>query len=191
MTSQKLPRSRRRASIVRAAAAAFATRGYADTSMTDVAEQADVTRVLLYRHFDSKEALYRAVLDEVVNSLRSTWQLLELDGESSPMAAMQAHLNVARANPDGYRLLWHHADTEQSFAAYAQVIRATLEAIADERVGDAIKPELRPWAAAMLVSNIVEAVLTWLDQGDPLHDDLFVATSTQGITCLVDGWSNG
>mgnify|MGYP001821262168 FL=1 len=157
--------------------------------MTDVADEADVTRVLLYRHFDSKEALYRAVLDRVVELLHDTWH--DLDHTDTPGTAMRAHLVVARIDPDGYRLLWHHAETEPAFAAYAHEIRRLLEAMADERVGAAIKPDLRSWAAAMLVSTIVESVLTWLAHGDPLHDEQFIATSGHGLVRMVDGWSEG
>ena len=59
----------RRAAILRAAAAAFAERGFADTSMDDVAAAAGITRLIVYRHFPSKEALYVAVLEGVRDRL--------------------------------------------------------------------------------------------------------------------------
>jgi AcrR family transcriptional regulator len=64
-----LDRPTRRAAILRAAAAAFAERGFADTSMDDVAGAAGITRLIVYRHFDSKEALYAAVLQHVRDRL--------------------------------------------------------------------------------------------------------------------------
>ena len=64
-----LDRPTRRAAILRAAAAAFAERGFADTSMDDVAAAAGITRLIVYRHFDSKEALYAAVLQHVRDRL--------------------------------------------------------------------------------------------------------------------------
>src|SRR5213593_3372120 len=57
-----LPRAERRDSLLRAAACAFARAGYVHTSMEEIAAAAGVTRLIIYRHFDSKEALYRAVL---------------------------------------------------------------------------------------------------------------------------------
>lgn len=190
MSERKLlPRQDRQASILRASATAFARSGFASTSMSEVAEEAGVTRVLLYRHFDSKDALYRAVLDEVLESLDAAWQHFQT--AESDTAVMRTHVAAARENPDGYRLLWRHADTEPEFATYAQGVRSGLVAMADERVGDAIKPELRAWAMATLITTIVESVLNWLDNGDAIHDEQFISTSTSGMIMLVDGWSRG
>ena len=55
----------RRAEILRAASQVFARSGYAATSMEDVAAAAGVTKLIVYRHFDAKETLYRAVLERV------------------------------------------------------------------------------------------------------------------------------
>ena len=60
-----LSRSERQASILRGAAQAFAHNGFAGTSMDDVAAACGVTKLILYRHFETKEGLYRAVLQRV------------------------------------------------------------------------------------------------------------------------------
>src|SRR5687767_13524021 len=52
-----LRRKERQASILHGAAAAFARSGFAATSMEDVAEACGVTKLIVYRHFDSKEDL--------------------------------------------------------------------------------------------------------------------------------------
>ena len=49
----------------------FARRGFHSTSMNDVAEAAGVTKPVLYQHFDSKQDLYLALLDEAGNRLRN------------------------------------------------------------------------------------------------------------------------
>src|SRR5262249_62182147 len=64
-----LPRAERAASILRAASRTFARGGYADTSMDDIAAEAGVSTLMLYRHFNSKHELYQAVLDEVRSRL--------------------------------------------------------------------------------------------------------------------------
>lgn len=180
-----LPREDRRASILRAAASAFARGGFADTSMSAVATEAGVTRVLLYRHFDTKEDLYRAVLDQVVTELAAEWTARTHQGGD----ALRAHLRAARANPDGYRLLWHQAEGEPMFTEYARGVRSMIEQIADERVTHQVAPELRPWAMATLISAIVESVLAWLDHGHPGQDDAFLTTATAGLRHMVDAWA--
>ena len=60
-----LRRDERSASILDGAASAFAHTGFAATSMDDVAAACGVTRLIVYRHFASKEDLYRAILQQV------------------------------------------------------------------------------------------------------------------------------
>src|SRR5204863_4834383 len=66
---QLLSRPERQAAILRGAATAFARTGYAATSMEDVAAASGITKLIVYRHFDSKEELYRAVLQQVSDRL--------------------------------------------------------------------------------------------------------------------------
>ena len=51
--------------VLQAAAEAFAHGGYAATSMEEIAAAAGITKLIVYRHFESKETLYRAVLEQV------------------------------------------------------------------------------------------------------------------------------
>src|ERR687892_920956 len=62
---RRLPRAERRDQILAAATRAFARAGFAATSLDDIAAEAGISRVILYRHFESKTDLYRAVLDRV------------------------------------------------------------------------------------------------------------------------------
>src|SRR5256885_6124988 len=52
-----------RAALLDEATRLFATRGYAGTSLEDVAVASQVTRGAVYHHFDGKQALFEAVLD--------------------------------------------------------------------------------------------------------------------------------
>ena len=53
-----LKREDRIASILAAAARAFAVGGFAATSMEDIAAEAGVTKLIVYRHFATKQELY-------------------------------------------------------------------------------------------------------------------------------------
>jgi AcrR family transcriptional regulator len=61
-TRARLPAAERRALIESVAARLFAERGYAATRLEDIADAADVTKPILYRHFSSKKALYLALI---------------------------------------------------------------------------------------------------------------------------------
>jgi AcrR family transcriptional regulator len=63
-TKRRLRGPARRATVLNSAASVFAARGYATTSMAEIAESAGVTRAVLYDHFASKKAIYLAVLGE-------------------------------------------------------------------------------------------------------------------------------
>lgn len=56
---------RKRASIVQAAVEAFQRFGYFAASMNAIADAASVSKRTLYNHFDSKEALFDAILEEL------------------------------------------------------------------------------------------------------------------------------
>jgi AcrR family transcriptional regulator len=58
-------REARRAQILESARKVFARNGLA-TSMADVAAAADISQGLVYRYFASKEALFRALIEEAV-----------------------------------------------------------------------------------------------------------------------------
>ncbi|MGY1801736.1 TetR family transcriptional regulator [Blastococcus sp. SYSU D00922] len=54
-----------RQALLDGAAALFAERGYARTSLEEIAGRARVTKGAFYGHFPSKQALFRAVLDDL------------------------------------------------------------------------------------------------------------------------------
>lgn len=122
---QLLRRDERRAQILRAAAVAFSESGFAATSVEDVAKQAGITKLIVYRHFESKAELYRAILDEVARRLSE--EFLELVAEDrvvgSGNSGVLSLLNVARELPDGFRLLFLHAAREPEFAGFAREFR--------------------------------------------------------------------
>lgn len=54
-----------RRELIAAARSLFAERGYADTPLEDIVQQAGVTRGAVYHHFRDKEDLFREVHDQV------------------------------------------------------------------------------------------------------------------------------
>jgi AcrR family transcriptional regulator len=63
--SSRLPAGARREQILDVAVQVFARSGYHGASMNDVAEAAGVTKPVLYQHFESKQGLYLALLEDV------------------------------------------------------------------------------------------------------------------------------
>jgi AcrR family transcriptional regulator len=64
--SRRLSATDRQSSIIEAAVAVFAEHGYAAATTQQIAAAANVSSGLLYRHFPSKRALYRAMLRNLI-----------------------------------------------------------------------------------------------------------------------------
>ena len=62
-TRRRMRAPERKAQLLGVARKVFGTKGFHGVSMEDVAREAGVTKPILYDHFDSKEALYLALLD--------------------------------------------------------------------------------------------------------------------------------
>ena len=184
-----LPRAERRASILRGAAAAFAESGFAPTSMEDVAAACGITKLIVYRHFGTKEELYRAILQGVFDRLGS--ELRDGLAGQPPHRGLgvRTQLVVAREDPDGYKLLWRHAAREPQFAAYAASARAVSVDVVGQLLrldtGDAV---IDRWKAETLFAFLVDATLAWLDAGDPARDADYTETTTAGFWALVEAW---
>jgi AcrR family transcriptional regulator len=163
---RRLARTERRKQILDAATRAFARAGFTATGLDDVAAEAGVTHVILYRHFASKTELYRAVLDRARAGLADIVGTDDFDEGTIP-----GLLRAAATDPDGFRLLFRHAAREPDFRDVVDSLRSTSIEVAHrhltERVPDG---PWRHWAARLIPTVTLEAVIAWLDTGQPEPD---------------------
>jgi AcrR family transcriptional regulator len=189
-TTPRLPRAQRRAQIVRAAATAFVRAGFDGTSMEDVAGEAGVTRLIVYRIFETKEDLYRAVLEGVAERLTAAFGETAPTGRSEEPFVAPALLSVARADPDAFRLFWRHSAHEPRFAEYHRGFLIAANAYADAMLGPFVRDDLvRAWAGPTVVAHLYDGVIGWLDVGDESRDAEFVEMIGSGVRALVAAWS--
>ncbi len=173
-----LKRPERRRALIDAATRAFARAGFAATSLDDVATEAGVSRVLIYRHFASKAELYQAVLDEIAG------RLVEATGGPDRLNAgsIEGLVRVARQSPDGFRLFFRHASQEPEFRQHADWLRAAMTGTARPYLEQRVPDEAhRRWAAALVPVIVIEAVIAWLDAGSPGPDSV-----ARTLDALVD-----
>ncbi len=71
----------------------FAERGYPATSIDDIIQQAGVARGALYHHFSGKEALFRAVYEEVEGEVMARVMEAAMS-QTSPWEALRAGLST-------------------------------------------------------------------------------------------------
>lgn len=96
-----------RSAIVAAATRLFAQRGYAETSMRQIAETAGVSKAAIYYHFRDKDGLYRTLLDEAIDSLTAAMKRVLDDGPAPAQLAraVALHLQFAAEHADLLRVL--------------------------------------------------------------------------------------
>jgi AcrR family transcriptional regulator len=186
--TRQLPRLERRAAILNAAATEFGRAGYAATSMEDLAAASGVTKLILYRHFDSKEALYRAVLERLFDRQAELF-VGSIGGGLQAAGAVRALLTVGREQPDGFRLCWRHAAREPQFADYAHDLRDVAVNVLRDLFAVLVEAAIAEWAAQTVFDHVIDAILNWLDHGDEARDDQFVELETAAIQATVAAWA--
>jgi AcrR family transcriptional regulator len=163
-----------RAQLIAVATRLFASRGYEDTSIQAVLQEAGVSRGSLYHHFAGKEALFEAVLDDVETRVGSQ-TIAAAVGADGPAAALRAAFLAwirLAGDPVVQRILlidapavlgwerWRAMEERHALGA----IRATLQAIADQ--GN-LRPELVGTLAHVLLASVNEVALLVARSDDP------------------------
>ena len=160
---RRLRRAERREQILNAATRAFARAGFAATSLDDVAAEAGITRMIIYRHFESKADMYRAVLDRACTRLAETVGTGDYGDDAIP-----AMVRAAAADPDGFRVLFRHAAREPEFRDQADALTAASAQVARRDLARQIPPgPWLEWVARLVPAVATEAVIAWLDAGQP------------------------
>ncbi len=159
--------------ILDAAEDLFAEKGYAATSLGDVADAVGIRSPSLYNHFRNKEALYGAVLDRLLDAFVAP--LAEL-GEGTITRArifqwLETIIRMHHERPNLARLLQHAALSggpqtneliERLFSPMFDTERP-VEMLSAGLGGE----ELRPWAV-MALNNMVMSYITMA----PMYRDL-------------------
>ena len=189
----RMPRAARRAQIIETAAGTFLRAGFNSTSMEDVAEAAGISRLLIYRIFETKERLYRAVLSSVTDEFVLDFARLDLAEMRRRGGIVRVMLGIARRHPDAFRLLWRHAAHEPAFAAFSDRFRTVLADYAGGFVsvpGRVVDERIVRWCATSLAAHLLEGMSSWLDHGDPALDDDYVLLQVCGLFAMVDAWAD-
>ena len=133
--SMRLPAPARREQILDVSVQVFARNGFHSTSMNDVADAAGVTKPVLYQHFDSKQDLYLALLDEAGNRLRNSVTKAvagAASGKEQTEMGFKAYFHWVAEDHDAFLLLFgsRASRDEESTAAIRRITAETAHAIA-------------------------------------------------------------
>jgi AcrR family transcriptional regulator len=177
----RLSRAERKRQLLTQAKQLFATLGYHATTTEKIAAAAGVTEPILYRHFDSKKALFMEVLEEVRSATLRAWQA-ETAGVGDPLAKLHAiadsYLGSTRRHAVEFRIL-HRALVETDDGEVAALLRAfyldsealLARVIAEGQQSGVFRRSLDPRVGAWeLIRTALGYTLT-LPLGVPLYDE--------------------
>lgn len=179
---QRLSAPERRDLIEHAAEALFAERGYTATTIDDIVAHAGVTKPMLYRHFESKQALVMMLLEHHRDALAAAPldALLALADRPFPVrldAMLDAWFGYVEVHPF-VRLLLHDASGDQEVAALVTELhgrqRAADIALLHEFAPHIPEPELEP-LAEVIRSSLASLALWWMDNPGTARGDLIAA----------------
>jgi AcrR family transcriptional regulator len=189
---RRLAADERREVILRAARRLFARDGYAGTRLADIAAAARVTKPIVYRHFDSKKALYLALLAKHRDDLPTFFDRLDGAAPASPEAAartvLEHWLDYVRENQDSWLLLFRDTSGDAEIKAFRRRVnrraREVIAAFIVEQAGTRIPPKQVEPTAELLTSGLAGLVLWWIDHPDT-PKDVLVEVSTRVSAAAV------
>lgn len=162
----RMPRPQRREHLLEAAIRAFCRTGFSDTSVDAIASEAGISRVILYRHFESKTEIYRAALELTCVRLGQSFA-----GDHDTANPISTLIHAATKDPDGFRLLYRFSPKEPDFQDLTSQLAADAVAEAHRHLAQRISdPQWTEWAAQLAPKVTTEAILAWLDAGCPDPD---------------------
>jgi AcrR family transcriptional regulator len=122
----RMRKADRKRQLVAHAKQLFVTLGYQDTTTEKIAASAGVSEPVLYRHFESKKALFLEVLQEIRDATLNRWNT-ETGGLTDPMARLHAiadmYLGTTREHALEFRVM-HRTLVESDDQEIAAFLRS-------------------------------------------------------------------
>jgi AcrR family transcriptional regulator len=172
-TAGRLTAAERRAQLIEVGREVFSERGFAATSVEEIAARAKVSKPILYDHFGGKEGLYAVIVDRELEFILS--RIANAVTSGSPRARVEqatlAYLSYVRERPLGFAVLLRDAPQQQ----LSGNLPALMFDLAD-RIGDVFTdqfqkagydPESAPIYAHALVGMVAFVGQWWTECSEP------------------------
>lgn len=171
-TRKRVPADERRAGILRAAGPLFARDGYAGVRLDDIAAAVAVTKPILYRHFDSKKALYLALLEKHEADLPTFLEGVEPPADDAGAQAvlraiLEVWLDYVRENQHAWVMLFRDFSGDEEVRAVRRRVSVSAREVMAGFIGaqpraripaDQVEP-----TAEVLTSGLAGLALWWID----------------------------
>lgn len=165
----KQPTEARRASLIAAALALAAERSPAEVTTADLARAVGITQGAVFRHFENKEAIWLAAIDQAHQTLLARLRVAA-DAQAQPLPALQAvfqaHVQFVVEHPGVPRVIFQELQHAQETPLKARVrqlmqdYRALLGALLQRaRAAGQVAPGVDLQAAAVLFIGSVQGLV--------------------------------
>jgi TetR/AcrR family fatty acid metabolism transcriptional regulator len=166
----------RRERILDAAFHAFATRGYRDTAVDDIADASDTSKGGIYFHFPNKESIFRELMETTADKLVAKVERA-VAAETDPVARADVAIHTVLATFAGHRTMARllfldtvgagrifRAETNALHERFARLIQGYLD---EACAAGAIEPLDTRIASIAWFGALNEVVARWLLADDP------------------------
>lgn len=165
----------RREDLIRTALRVFARRPPGDVTPEEIAEEADVSRALVYRYFPNMAELRKAALEQAMSELMSQ---LAPPGDLAPLeqlrVALRTFIDFSGSYAPSYAALLNGGSAVATEETEAEIdrVREGVRNLILERVG-ILDPSPRLMLALRCwVSAVETAVMSWLRDEEMSRDEL-------------------
>ena len=185
-----------RDTILRVAASLFSTKGYAESGLREIAEQAGIRASTVYHHFASKERIYEEIIRIAIDGIADAiaHDLSSLAADATPRLRIEtciaAHLRALHANQP---FTSTNAQSRIKLPAEINLVIGPMrerysnfwrDMLDEARTAGWIKPELETRMLRPLILGTLNRTVAWFD---PTRGPLETLSRTM-ITMLAGIW---
>jgi TetR/AcrR family transcriptional regulator, cholesterol catabolism regulator len=187
----------RRSELLRIAAELFATKGFKNTTVRDIAEAAGILSGSLYHHFDSKESMIDEVLSTFQEELFGKYDEIlagDADARTKLEQAVRVSFEAIDQHPQQVAIFQNEADYLGGFERFGYLAERNKQSrnvwmtLLTEGVETGVlRPDLNVELTYRFIRDTVWVAVRWYRPGKSLsHDDI----ADQYLHILLDGISN-
>ncbi len=183
--------------IIEVACHLFAEQGYAATKMADIAKQADIPKPNVYYYFSTKDNLYRAVLNTVIQPLLEASRPIELldDPAEALTEYIKTKLRISRDHPDASKVFANEvmsgakslpSDIADELLVQSKMMVSKFETWSEQGVMAKLSPQhlmFTIWAATQTYADFSWQICNVMDK--PKLDDNDFADAADFLTQFV------
>lgn len=165
-------KKRRREEILEAARTLIRTKGFAGSTMEDVAREAELSPAALYLYFKNKDELFITVASEGLEILQGWLEELDIENdslESLIRQTMDTYLRFATDRADYFRIIFSEASAEM-IANVPEALRvrvaqqerdclAVVARIVEKGLAEGALPPSDPWEMAVIYWGTCTGIL--------------------------------